>query len=44
MKKLLAAIVIAVFVAPLGAQQAAVKKPITHDVYDGWKSIQGTKV
>ena len=28
------------------AQQraAAVKKPITHDVYDSWKSIQGTKL
>src|SRR5258705_10580142 len=28
------------------AGQAAVttKKPITHDVYDSWKSIQGTKV
>lgn len=44
MRKLIAAVVITVFVAPLGAQQPAVKKPITHDVYDGWKSIQGTKV
>src|SRR5712671_3696914 len=26
------------------AQQAAQKKPITHDVYDSWKSIQGTKL
>src|SRR5437867_2889818 len=28
------------------AQQraAALKKPITHDVYDSWKSIQGTKL
>src|SRR5947207_14182213 len=28
------------------AQQraAAAKKPITHDVYDSWKSIQGTKL
>ena len=23
---------------------AAAKKPITHDVYDSWKSIQGTKI
>ena len=23
---------------------AAEKKPITHDVYDGWQSIQGTKI
>ena len=44
MKKLLTAFVIAIFVAPLGAQQPAAKKPITHDVYDGWKSIQGTRV
>ncbi len=27
-------------VAPLAAQ----KKPITHDVYDGWRSIEGTQV
>jgi dienelactone hydrolase len=26
------------------AQPAPHKKPITHDVYDGWKSIQGTKL
>src|SRR5437867_6400287 len=28
------------------AQQraAALKKPITHDVYDSWKSIQGTRL
>ncbi len=26
------------------AQQPPHKKPITHDVYDGWKSIQGTKL
>ena len=26
------------------AQPAAAKKPITHDVYDSWKSIQGTKL
>lgn len=24
--------------------QAAAKRPITHDVYDAWKSIQGTKL
>ena len=44
MKKLFAAFVIAVFIAPLAAQQPSAKKPITHDVYDGWKSIQSTKV
>ena len=44
MKKLLTAFVIAIFVAPLGAQQPTAKKPISHDVYDGWKSIQGTRV
>ena len=44
MKKLCAAFVIAVFIAPLGAEQTAAKKPITHDVYDGWRSIQGTKI
>ena len=44
MKKFCGACVIAVLVAPLAAQQPAAKKPITHDVYDGWKSIQGTKV
>ena len=44
MKKLLAAFVVVVFITPLGAQQPLAKKPITHDVYDGWKSIQGTKV
>src|SRR5258708_460025 len=26
------------------AQQPARKKPITHDVYDSWRSIQGTKI
>src|SRR5436309_1870472 len=26
------------------AQNAPHKKPITHDVYDSWKSIQGTKL
>src|SRR6478672_9432878 len=44
MNKLFAAFIIALFVAPLGAQQPSAKKPVTHDVYDGWKSIQGTKV
>jgi dipeptidyl aminopeptidase/acylaminoacyl peptidase len=46
MKKLLVAVALA-FVAqgsqPANAQTAA-KKPITHDVYDSWKSIQGTKL
>ena len=44
MKKLFVACVIALFVAPVGAQQSAAKKRISHDVYDGWKSIQGTKL
>src|SRR3954468_5600119 len=44
MTKLCVALVIAVFVAPLDAQQPTTRKPITHDVYDGWKSIQGTKL
>jgi dipeptidyl aminopeptidase/acylaminoacyl peptidase len=26
------------------AQPAPHKKPITHDVYDGWRTIQGTKI
>ncbi|HEV3142029.1 MAG TPA: hypothetical protein VGY57_15995, partial [Vicinamibacterales bacterium] len=30
-------------VAP-SAQQSPHKKPITHDVYDSWKTIQGTKI
>ena len=41
-------IVAAVLVCAIGAapsaQQAPRKKPITHDVYDSWKSIQGTKI
>jgi dipeptidyl aminopeptidase/acylaminoacyl peptidase len=28
----------------LAQSQSAAKKPITHDVYDTWKSIQGTKL
>src|SRR5258705_2270522 len=39
------AIALVLCVVPLAtsAQQAA-RKPITHDVYDSWKSIQGTKL
>lgn len=44
MKKFLTGLAIALLVSPLAAQQSPTKKPITHDVYDGWKSIQGTKV
>src|SRR5262245_55627843 len=44
MKQLFVAAVIAVSVVPLVAQQPTAKKPIAHDVYDGWKSIQGTKL
>src|SRR4051812_14276381 len=48
MKKLLVALAFAV---PFVAQgfspailEAQTRKPITHDVYDSWKSIQGTKL
>src|SRR5262245_55615101 len=44
MKKLFAAFVLAVVAAPLSAQAPPTKKPISHDVYDRWKSIQNTKV
>jgi len=44
-------VAIALFVTLTGAapgaqprQAAAHKRPITHDVYDNWKSIQGTKL
>jgi len=46
MRKLLVAVAltfVAQGVSPATAQ-TAVKKPITHDVYDSWKSIQGTKL
>src|SRR5262245_45820404 len=40
--------VLLVFVLVVGggarAQQSAPKKPITHDVYDSWKSIQAPKL
>ena len=42
MKKLLLALLIAV--PAVANAQAPAKKPITHDVYDSWKSIQGTKL
>src|SRR5215471_7804358 len=39
------AITLFVCAMPLAAAaQTAQKKPITHDVYDSWKSIQGTKL
>ena len=39
------AIALALCVVPLAAfAQQAATKPITHDVYDSWKSIQGTKL
>src|ERR1041384_3665744 len=46
MKKLLVAVVLtfAAHAAVPANAQTAVKKPITHDVYDSWKSIQGTKL
>src|SRR5712691_4027043 len=43
----LVAILALVFLAaprPVLHAQTAAKKPITHDVYDSWKSIQGTKL
>jgi hypothetical protein len=30
--------------AAFAQQNAQQKKPITHDVYDSWKSIQGTRL
>src|SRR5689334_8508501 len=38
------AIALVLCLAPYTASAQAAKKPITHDVYDSWKSIQGTKV
>src|SRR5262252_2592170 len=38
------AFALALCLAPLVASAQPAKKPITHDVYDSWKSIQGTKV
>ena len=47
-RRSLRGIAITLFVCALplasAAQPAAAKKPITHDVYDSWKSIQGTKL
>jgi dipeptidyl aminopeptidase/acylaminoacyl peptidase len=39
----LIAVVLILGVSVAGAPPAH-KKPITHDVYDGWRSIQGTKI
>src|SRR5678815_2600144 len=44
MKKLLVAIVFVAQTLSPAYAQTSVKKPITHDVYDSWKSIQGTKL
>lgn len=30
--------------AAFAQQNAPQKKPLTHDVYDSWKSIQGTRL
>src|SRR5215471_8229060 len=39
------ALLLALAGVPSSAEQPVVqKKPITHDVYDSWKSIQGTKL
>jgi dipeptidyl aminopeptidase/acylaminoacyl peptidase len=44
------AVVVSAFIVPAFALRASAgqagspKRPITHDVYDSWKSIQGTKV
>jgi len=40
---LLSLILIVLLIVPLTQAQTA-KKPITYDVYDAWKSIQGTKI
>src|SRR5689334_6320717 len=43
-------VVIALFVVAqaarpaVAAAQAPTKRPVTHDVYDSWKTIQGTKL
>ena len=43
---LLRIVVLVALVLPLvlAAGSAATKKPITYDVYDGWRSIQGTQL
>ena len=38
------AIALVLCVVPLAASAQQAKKPITHDVYDSWKTIQGTKL
>src|SRR5262245_35777688 len=38
------AIALVLCVVPLAAFAQQAKKPITHDVYDSWKTIQGTKI
>jgi dipeptidyl aminopeptidase/acylaminoacyl peptidase len=38
------AIALVLCVVPLAASAQQAKKPITHDVYDSWKTIQGTKI
>jgi len=40
------AVVLSLIICPaaLASAQAPAKKPITHDVYDAWKSIRGTQV
>jgi dipeptidyl aminopeptidase/acylaminoacyl peptidase len=45
-RRLLAAILVVGLFAPVGISPGAqeTKRPITHDVYDSWKSIQGTAI
>src|SRR2546425_11196582 len=38
------AIALVLCIIPLAASAQQAKKPITHDVYDSWKTIQGTKI
>src|SRR5436190_3575132 len=38
------AIALVLCIVPLAASAQQGKKPITHDVYDSWRTIQGTKI
>jgi len=42
--KLLAVLLVVCAAALAADQPAAQKRPITHDIYDSWRSIQGTRV
>src|SRR4051812_3032046 len=44
LSKMLTAFLVVLACAAVQTQPAPHKLPITHDVYDGWKSIQGTRI